>query len=125
MPRRAVESHADADSELRSAICIYLIAERREGATNRELARMTLGGQTPAEEVARVSKAVSQLVQEGEVDMKGERVSIPQNLTEWVVGRADGEPVSNRAPRNESLGPTASRRRAGPLRTVRGSVLPG
>jgi hypothetical protein len=59
---------------LRSAISIYLIAEHQEGATIGELARLELGGHPATEEVPRVSKAVSELVDEGEVKMKEERV---------------------------------------------------
>jgi hypothetical protein len=69
-----VQSPGDADSVLRSAICIYLIAERREGATIGELARLELTGHPATHEVARVSKAVSELVHEGEVEMDNERV---------------------------------------------------
>lgn len=69
-----VQSPGDTDAELRSAICIYLIAERREGATIGELARLELGGHPAKQEVPRVSKAVSELVHEGEVMMERERV---------------------------------------------------
>lgn len=62
------------DAELQSAICIYLIAERREGATIGELAQLKLGGRPPSKEVSRVSAAVSTLVREGEVRMEGELV---------------------------------------------------
>ena len=72
--RNTVETDADTEIGLRSAICIYLIAECREGATIGELARLSLSGRAPSEEVGRVSKAVSQLVEEGEVKLLGERV---------------------------------------------------
>lgn len=64
----------DPDVELRSAISIYLIAERRDGATIAEIARLGLGGETPIAEVPRVSRAVSQLRREREVRMEGDRV---------------------------------------------------
>lgn len=68
-----VEIRWDGDPELRSAIGVYLIGERPEGATIGDLARLKLGGRTPAEEVDCVSRAVSQLVQAGEVnDGRGE-----------------------------------------------------
>ncbi len=69
----------DSDAEMRSAICIYLNFEHRGGATISELAQLTLGGNTPADEIGRVSSAVSQLVQAGEVTMDG-------NLVRPVVG---------------------------------------
>ena len=62
------------DAELQSAICIYLIGERPEGATIGELAQLRLGGKRPSKEVSRVSGAVSQLVRQGEVKMEGKRV---------------------------------------------------
>lgn len=68
------DAQRDTAATLRSAICIYLIAERRDGATIGELARLALGGRSATDEVARVSKAVSQLVQDGEVTMEGDRV---------------------------------------------------
>lgn len=71
---RAAEKVGEVDLELCSAICIYLIAEQRDGATIGELARLELGGLPPTEEVARVSEAVSRLVQEGEAWMQGEKV---------------------------------------------------
>jgi hypothetical protein len=74
MGRGAVHSPGDTDAELRSAICIYLVAECREGATIAELARLELGGHPATEEVPRVSKAVSELVEEGEVKMEDKRV---------------------------------------------------
>lgn len=61
-------------AELGSAICIYLVGERRGGATIAELARLSLGGRTPSEEVPRVSNAVSQLDQAGDVTMEGSMV---------------------------------------------------
>ena len=70
----AAQSAPDTDTELRSAICIYLIAERRDGATIGELASLELGGHPASEEVPRVSRAVSELVHEGEVEMEGKRV---------------------------------------------------
>lgn len=70
----AGNSGGDTDGELRSGICIYLIAERPEGATIGELAQLTLGGLEPTEEVGRVSKAVSELVHAGEVTMEGGKV---------------------------------------------------
>lgn len=63
-----------SETGLRSAICVYLIAERPDGATVNELAHLQLGGRLPAEEVARVTEAVSQLVHQGEVAMAGEKV---------------------------------------------------
>jgi hypothetical protein len=70
-----VQSQGDMDAELRSAICIFLIAERREGATIGELAScLELGGHPATHEVPRVSKAVSELIHEGEVMMAKERV---------------------------------------------------
>jgi len=74
MGRGVVQSRGEPDAELRSAICIYLIAERREGATIAELARLELGGKPASEEVPQVSKAVSELVDEGEVKMEKKRV---------------------------------------------------
>jgi hypothetical protein len=64
----------DPEAELRSAICIYLIAERPSGATVGEIARLGLGGERPIVEVPRVSRAVTQLQQEGEVVREGEKV---------------------------------------------------
>lgn len=68
------EIQGAADSEVRSAICVYLIGELPEGATIGELARLALGGRAPAEEVDHVSKAVPHLMHEGEVTTEGERV---------------------------------------------------
>ena len=65
---------SDADTELRSAICIYLIAEHRDGATVAELARLRLGGRPALEEGSRVERAVSELVDLGEVKMHGGKV---------------------------------------------------
>jgi hypothetical protein len=65
---------SDAETELRSAICIYLIAEHRDGATVADLARLRLGGRPALEEVSRVKKAVSDLVNQGEVKMQGDKV---------------------------------------------------
>jgi hypothetical protein len=76
-----VQSPKDTDAELRSAICIYLIAERREGATIGELARLELGGQPAIEEVPRVSIAVSELVHEGEVMVEEKRVCPVMDLS--------------------------------------------
>jgi len=59
---------------LRSAISIYLIAERRDGATVGEIARLRLGGETPIAELPRVTRAVTRLAREGEVRMEGEKV---------------------------------------------------
>lgn len=74
MGRKAAEVSRDSDAELRSAICVYLIGECADGATVGELARLRLGGQLPSVEVKRVSEAVSNLVQEGQVKMEGEKV---------------------------------------------------
>lgn len=74
IPLGAGNSDGDTDAELRSGICIYLIAERPEGATIRELAKLTLGGLSPTLEIARVSKAVSELVQAREVVVEGGKV---------------------------------------------------
>lgn len=60
--------------QLRSAICVYLFGERQGGATVGEIARLTLDGLSPSEEVPRVSDAVSQLLREGKVRMEGEKV---------------------------------------------------
>ena len=73
-PTGTAKADEYSDAELRSAICIYLIAERRDGATVGEIARVTLGGRSPTEEVPRVSKAVSRLLREDEVRMEGKRV---------------------------------------------------
>lgn len=73
-PTVTAEAVGCSDIELRSAICIYLIAERQGGATVGEIARLTLGGRSPSEEVPRVSKAVSQLLQEDHVWLEGEKV---------------------------------------------------
>ena len=70
----AAKANEDPDVALRSAICIYLIAERHGGATIGEIARLTLGGRSTREEIPRVSEAVSQLLREGEVTMEGEKV---------------------------------------------------
>jgi hypothetical protein len=71
--RHLVESQGDLDAELRSAICIYLVGECRDGATIGALAQLTLGGRTPTEEVEHVSEAVSGLVHAGLV-MEGKTV---------------------------------------------------
>jgi hypothetical protein len=68
------EEGGDPDVELRTAISIYLIAERPDGATLGEIARLGLGGETPIVEVPRVSRAVMRLRREGEVTMEGEKV---------------------------------------------------
>jgi hypothetical protein len=74
-PRRDRQIGAeDPDVELRSAISIYLIAERRDGATIAELARLTLGGRSPVVEMPLVSRAVTRLLREGEATMEGEKV---------------------------------------------------
>ena len=67
-------SNGDPEVDLRSAICVYLIAERRDGATIGEMALLTLGGGPPIDEVLRVSSAVSELEQQGEVMVKGGKV---------------------------------------------------
>lgn len=67
-------SQRDAHVELRSAVSIYLIAERREGATIGQLARMGLGGQSPVVELPRVARAASELLQEGLVRVEGDTV---------------------------------------------------
>jgi hypothetical protein len=72
--RKAAVTSRDAHAEMRSAICVYLIGECREGATVGELARLRLGGQLPSDEVDPVSEAVSQLVHEGQVKLEGEKV---------------------------------------------------
>jgi hypothetical protein len=84
MGKSAVQSPGDTDAELRSAICIYLIAERREGATIGELARLKLGGNPATEEVPRVSKAVSALVEEGEIKIERKTgVSSDRPVERW------------------------------------------
>lgn len=50
----------DADTELRSAICIYRIADHR-AATVTEPAHLRLGGRPALEEASRVKRAVSYL----------------------------------------------------------------
>jgi len=72
--RLGANSDGDADGELRSDICVYLIAERPEGATVQELAKLTMGGLSPILEITRVSRAVSELIQVGEVMMEGGKV---------------------------------------------------
>jgi hypothetical protein len=67
-------ANADPDAQLRSAISIFLIAERRSGATIGQLARLELGGQSPVVELPRVAKAASQLLMEGLVTMEGDTV---------------------------------------------------
>jgi hypothetical protein len=74
MRKGADAQQGDIEAELRSAICICLIAERRDGATIGELAQLTLGGRTPSEEVTHISTAVSELVQAGEVTMEEGKV---------------------------------------------------
>jgi len=74
MARRPFAATRDADAELRSAICVYLIGECPDGATVGELAQLQLGGRLPSDEVKRVSGAVSQLVRDGEVKLEGEKV---------------------------------------------------
>jgi hypothetical protein len=73
-PTGAAKAGGRSDVALRSAICIYLIAEQRGGATIADIARLTLGGLSVLEEVPRVSDAVSQLERQGEVWMKGGKV---------------------------------------------------
>ena len=77
MRNSSVESQGDTDAELGSAICIYLIAERPDGATIGELAQLTLGGRTPTEEVIHVSAAVSELVRAGLVTLEIEGKVLP------------------------------------------------
>lgn len=70
----ARKASGDPDVQLRSAISIYLIAERRSGATILQLARLELGGQAPVVELPRVSRAASELLREGLVTMEGDMV---------------------------------------------------
>lgn len=74
--RVADPSQGDVDAELCSAIMVYLIAERQEGASIGELSALTLRGRKPTEEVEQVSAAVSRLEQEGEVTTDG-RLVVP------------------------------------------------
>lgn len=53
MTRDAVQSPRDTDADPRLALCIYLIAEDRKGATIGELARLELGGRPATEELSR------------------------------------------------------------------------
>ena len=68
------DANGDPDVELRSAISIYLIAERRDGATIGQLARLGLGGQTPVVELPRVSRAASELLREELVTIEGDLI---------------------------------------------------
>lgn len=72
--REVRKASGDPDTELRTAISIYLIAERRGGATIGQLARLGLGGQSPVIELPRVSRAVSELLREGLVTIEAETV---------------------------------------------------
>lgn len=74
IPVSAGKAGGDTDGELQSGICIYLIAERPEGATIRDLADLRLGGLSPTVEIIRVSEAVSVLVDAGLVKMEGSKV---------------------------------------------------
>lgn len=56
----------------RFAICAYLIAEQRAGATLRELAQLRINGRSGVEEIELVSEAVSELVDEGLVGARKE-----------------------------------------------------
>lgn len=78
MRNSSVESQKEADAELSSAICIYLIAERPDGATIGELSQLTLGGRSPSEEVTHISTAVSELVRAGLVTMEEEGKVLPR-----------------------------------------------
>jgi hypothetical protein len=68
------KTSGDPDVELRSAISIYLIGERRDGATIGQLARVGLRGQSPVVELPRVSRAVSELLREGLVTIEGDMI---------------------------------------------------
>jgi hypothetical protein len=68
------KSNGHPDIDLRSAIWVYLVAKRRDGATIGEIALLTFGGGPPIEEVVPISRAVSELEQQGEVTMKGGKV---------------------------------------------------
>ncbi|MBS1861855.1 MAG: hypothetical protein JSS68_09100 [Actinobacteria bacterium] len=68
------EEKEELDVALCSAISIYLIAERPRGATVGEIARLALGGRTLNDEVPQVSRAVSQLLREDLVVLKGGKV---------------------------------------------------
>lgn len=79
----------DTDAELRSAIVIYLIAERPNGASIGELSALTLAGRKPTEEVEHVSAAVSRLEQQGEVTTDG-RLVIPVMHSPDEIGEVAG-----------------------------------
>ena len=73
---RKSESHTCPASDLRAAILIYLIAERPDGATVGHLAQLGLAGRSEAQEIEPVSAAVSELVGEGQVTIRG-KVVVP------------------------------------------------
>jgi hypothetical protein len=87
--KTASSPESDSDAELRSAIVIYLIAERPDGASIGELSALTLDGRKPTEEVERVSAAVSRLEQEGEATTDG-RMVIPVMHSHEEIGEAGG-----------------------------------
>jgi hypothetical protein len=72
--RRKGPGDEGRDWSLGFAICGYLIAERREGATLDELDALQLAGRSAGTELPHVRAAVAALVADGNLELRADRV---------------------------------------------------